>query len=268
MSESVKQSLSALMDNEADPFEVRRTLQQVDDDSAAVWARYHLASAVLRGETPAQHDLDISAAVQAALEKEPHYDDSTGRGFWKPLASIAVAASVTAMVMFGAQGISTDPVQAPAAGGQEVVLSAPVPNRAELLPAQYGRSSLQSGSPGMAENDVIRLSSSMEYYIHQHHSLMRDRAEHWGASWVPSGYTQVRHDLMPDAEVILYSDGRSAISVSVEPYGKQKARAGSVQDGDTVAFGKRVGGQFVTVVGDLPLMMADRIASSVTLVGQ
>ena len=266
MSESVRQSLSALMDNEADPFELRRTLQQVDEGSAAVWARYHLASAVLHGDTPLRGDLDVSAAVQLALVEEPAYEGGSGRAVWKPLASIAVAASVTAMVMFGAQSFAPDSESA-AGGSNGVVLTAPQPLRAELLPAQYGAAPIAAPS-SMAENDVIRLSSSMEYYIHQHHALMRDRSEQWSAGWLPAGYSQVRHDLMSDAEVILYSDGRSAISVSIEPYGKHKARDGAAQHGDTVAFGKRVGGQFVTVVGDLPLMMADRIASSVTLVGQ
>lgn len=262
MSESVRQSLSALMDNEAEPFETRRTLQQLDDETAKVWARYHLASAALRGEAPYHRNIDISAAVQQALEQEPAYAASKSWSVWKPLASVAVAASVTAMVMLGVQEFGPDSGQA---AESSVVLTAPTPARAELMPAQYGTSPVRSAS-SLASNDVIRLSSSMEYYIHQHHALMRDRSEQWRAGWLPQGFSQVRHDLMSDAEVILYSNGRSAISVSIEPYGKQKARAGAAQHGDTVAFGKRVGGQFVTVVGDLPLMMADRIASSVTLV--
>ncbi|WP_210396703.1 MucB/RseB C-terminal domain-containing protein [Motiliproteus sediminis] len=266
MSESVKQSLSALMDDEADQFEVRRVLQQMDDDAADTWARYQVAGAVLRGESVRSEDVQISGAVWKALDEEPVYQQKASlKGFWKPLGSVAVAASVTAMVMFGAQSYTPDTAPQVASSGVGV-LPAPTPSRSGLVPAQYGRSNELARHPALGEQDVIRLSSSMEYYIHQHHALMRERAEKWSAGWIPGEFKQVRHDVMPDSEVMLYSNGRTAISVSVEPFGKRKARAGAIQEGGTVAFGKQVGDQFVTVVGDLPLMMADRIASSVALV--
>jgi hypothetical protein len=52
MSEQLKESLSAVMDGEADEFEIRRVLNEAADDSElrGVWERYHLVSSVIRGE--------------------------------------------------------------------------------------------------------------------------------------------------------------------------------------------------------------------------
>jgi negative regulator of sigma E activity len=85
----------------------------------------------------------------------------------------------------------------------------------------------------------------------------------WTVSWVPEGFSPVRHTVMSDSEVILYSDGRSAFSVCIEAYGRRNVQEGVAQFGDEAALSKRVRNQFVTVVGDVPLMIADRIASSV-----
>ncbi len=267
MSENLKQSLSALMDNESDEFETRRTLAQLDDESAGVWSRYQLASSALKGEKP-DGKLDLSAGVMAALESEPTPKAlyRPRRHYWKPFASVAVAASVTAMVIFGAQSFQQDVSDAPVttvASNSQIVLPGPSPMAPSLLPAQYGNSRSLALPADGAEPDVIRLSYGMERYINQHHALMRSRQKSWTANWLPEGFSTVRHEVMPDSEVILYSNGRTAISVSVEPWGSQKTAAGAVQSGDTVALGKRVGTQFVTVVGEVPLMIADRIASSV-----
>ena len=52
MSEQLKESLSAVMDGEADEFEIRRVLNETANDSElrGVWERYHLVRSVMRGE--------------------------------------------------------------------------------------------------------------------------------------------------------------------------------------------------------------------------
>ncbi|OMH38119.1 MucB/RseB C-terminal domain-containing protein [Motiliproteus sp. MSK22-1] len=283
MSENLRQSLSALMDNEADELEARRALKELGSEESAVWSRYHLVSALLNGEKP-NADVDLSSRVMSALDAEPAYkvteDESPASDknglFWKPLASVAIAASVTAMIIFGAQTFQGGAVNS---GGESlannnaegndafsrgsVVLPGPSPATDGLLPAQYGRGGKLSLSTGSSEPDVIRLSYGMEHYINQHNSLLRSKEKVWAAEWLPDGFSPLRHEVMPDSEVMIYSDGRTSISVCVEAYGTQKSVPGAVQSGDTVALGKRVGGQFVTVVGDIPLMIADRIAGSV-----
>ena len=51
MNERINESLSALMDGEADELEVRRLLNQLeqDDELRATWHRYQLLGAVMRG---------------------------------------------------------------------------------------------------------------------------------------------------------------------------------------------------------------------------
>lgn len=264
MSDSIKESLSALMDDEAGEFEIRKTLKQLDSSTAEVWSRYHLASAILRRETPLQPSLDISARVMAELEQEPAYQQVAKPGFgfqWRPLGSVAIAASVTMMVIFGAQtyqGGDTAVVVPP-----QIVLSGPKSPNSNLMSVQYGEHSVVSSS--LPQADVIRLSSSMEYYIDQHRALTNNSPMQWLVGWMPEGFSVIQHDRLSDSEVLLYSNGQASISVSVQPFVTKKASPGAVQSGDTVAVGKRVNDQFVTVVGDVPFMMADRIASSVAL---
>ena len=52
MTEQLRQSLSAVVDGEADAFELRRVLDELDRDPElrATWDRYHLIGSVIRGE--------------------------------------------------------------------------------------------------------------------------------------------------------------------------------------------------------------------------
>ncbi|MGI9295717.1 MAG: sigma-E factor negative regulatory protein [Pseudomonadales bacterium] len=118
MSDFNAESLSALMDSEAEELEVRRLLTQVESDSEirARWCRYHTARSALQEEQFHYAHIDISARVREQIQNElPHSADSelaanmhAGRATFnfKPLAGLAVAASVTAVVFFGVQGLN------------------------------------------------------------------------------------------------------------------------------------------------------------------
>lgn len=264
MDNSVKQTLSVFMDDAAGELESRRLLASLDEDGRQTWARYQLAGAVLRGEGPGPQALDLGERVAAELAQEPVVEANTRASWWKPLVSVAVAASVTLVVILGFQGTESSPAGGapPLADVGEASLAGPPP-RAGFMTTRLG------SGPGMDKNskapaeDIIRWSSSLDYYIDQYHTLIRERGRNWEVSWLPDGFRPVREQMTPDAELMLYSNGRSAISVSVEPLSRKKAVPGAVQKGSTLALGKTVGDQFVTVVGDLPLMIADRIAASV-----
>lgn len=112
MSEQIRESVSALMDGEANELELERLLNQSQQsDVRSSWIRYQLASQAMRGDHGA-HNLDISAAVMAAIEAEDAAVDiadvarrhrfSIGEVL-KPVASLAVAASVFAAVLVGSQ---------------------------------------------------------------------------------------------------------------------------------------------------------------------
>ncbi|MEH6591572.1 MAG: sigma-E factor negative regulatory protein [Halioglobus sp.] len=109
MSETMRESLSALMDNEADELEVQRVLSNITGDSELrqTWVRYQLARSAMVGQ-PVGGLLDISGHVQDAIRNEaiPTQSVSPVQRFLKPLASFAVAASVAAVAVVGGQQIA------------------------------------------------------------------------------------------------------------------------------------------------------------------
>src|SRR5476651_985719 len=75
--EALQESLSAVMDNEADELELRRVLNAFDDaDTRATWSRYQVARAAMHKELLMPH-FDISAAVSAGVRLYNH-DDIAG----------------------------------------------------------------------------------------------------------------------------------------------------------------------------------------------
>lgn len=99
--EALQESLSAVMDNEADELELRRVLAACGEDAElrATWSRYQLARAVMHRE-PAMPKLDIAAAVSAALADEV-VPAPRSRSPWRNVGRLAVAASVTLAVLAG-----------------------------------------------------------------------------------------------------------------------------------------------------------------------
>lgn len=116
--QSLQESLSALMDNEADELEIRRVLQSSESDPAlrSTWDRYQLARAVMHKE-PWQPKIDLSAGIAAVIADEPVplLAQPKSPKLWQNLSRLAVAASVTMAVlvgvnMFNQEGALTDPV--------------------------------------------------------------------------------------------------------------------------------------------------------------
>ncbi|AGI23217.1 anti-sigma factor [Pseudomonas sp. ATCC 13867] len=99
--EALQESLSAVMDNEADELELRRVLAACGEDAElrATWSRYQLARAVMHRE-PAMPKLDLAAAVSAALVDEAA-PAPRERSPWRNIGRLAVAASVTLAVLAG-----------------------------------------------------------------------------------------------------------------------------------------------------------------------
>ncbi len=105
MTEKLRESLSALMDDEANELELQRLLGQLgkDDELRQTWIRYNLARSVISGQPVGRLNMDISQRISAAIAA----DVEPAGGMWqrlsRPIASFAVAASVTAVVVFGGQ---------------------------------------------------------------------------------------------------------------------------------------------------------------------
>ncbi len=110
-SESLRESLSALMDDEAEQLEVRRALLAGDQDPEVrrSWERYQLARAVMHKE-PWYTGVDLSSGIAAALAEEPALKARPASAPWKTrLSRVAVAASVTVAVLVGVRMVNQDP---------------------------------------------------------------------------------------------------------------------------------------------------------------
>lgn len=106
MTEQLRESLSALMDDQASDLEMRRLLGEFEGDPALrqTWVRYQIARSAMAGQPVTHVRFDISQRVSAAIAAEAPTARTTLRERWmRPLASLAVAASVTAVVVLGGQ---------------------------------------------------------------------------------------------------------------------------------------------------------------------
>ncbi|QEY58990.1 RNA polymerase subunit sigma [Pseudomonas sp. C27(2019)] len=120
--EALKQSLSALIDNETDELELRRVLNACDEaELRACWSRYQIAHAAMHNE-PFHAQVDLSAKIMAAIDAEPVLtaakpERSEQAAISKRMRStpwlsrVAVAASVTLAVLGGVRFYNQDTIQ-------------------------------------------------------------------------------------------------------------------------------------------------------------
>ena len=133
--EALQESLSAVMDNEADELELRRVLNAVDDaETRATWSRYQVARAAMHKELLLPK-LDIASAVCAALADEA-VPAKVKQGPWRSIGRLAVAASVTVAVLAGVRMYNQDEIT-----GAELASS--------QQPAQQGLSMPQTQGPAV-----------------------------------------------------------------------------------------------------------------------
>ncbi len=124
MSERLRESLSAMLDDEANELESQRVIRALDEDPELreTWRRYQMVRSSMSGQHCLQ--LDISARVSDALAASGESSTvSLGQKLRRPFASFAVAASVAATVVIGGQQLASvggpDPygVEAASTGG-------------------------------------------------------------------------------------------------------------------------------------------------------
>ena len=170
--EALQESLSAVMDNEADELELRRVLNAIDDaDTRATWSRYQIARAAMHKELLMPH-LDISAAVSAAIADEVS-PLKPARGPWRALGRLAVAASVTVAVLAGVRLYNQDDIagaQLAQQGQQPANLSMPQVKGPAVL-AGYTESSEQAPGPmanGVLQGQAGEGDSRLPGYLRQH----------------------------------------------------------------------------------------------------
>lgn len=114
MSEKLRESLSAAMDDEADEFELRRVLDEMhkDPELRERWERYHMVGRALRGERP-ELGGGLRERVWAALDAPADSDEleltapetraapAASSSWLGRITGIAVAAGVAFAIVFG-----------------------------------------------------------------------------------------------------------------------------------------------------------------------
>lgn len=113
------ESLSALLDNEADDLEIRRLLKNAPQDKELeqAWRRFNLVSSVLHHEEVAPVTASTSQRIFDAIEAEEAYSTTESKPvitsvgtLWKGVARMAVAASVALTAFISFQNFIVEPV--------------------------------------------------------------------------------------------------------------------------------------------------------------
>lgn len=169
--EALQESLSAVMDNEADELELRRVLNAADEaETRATWSRYQVARAAMHKELLLPN-LDIASAVSAALADEA-VPVKVKQGPWRTVGRLAVAASVTLAVLAGVRMYNQDDITgAELAAQQPVQQGVTVPQaQGPAVLAGYSESSEQATGPMV--NGVLQNQAGWDQrlpgYLRQH----------------------------------------------------------------------------------------------------
>lgn len=112
MTEQKFETVSSVLDNSGNPESIEQFLK--DEQMSDAWSRYHLIGDVLRDEMPEEVKLNLAQDIASAIAAEPTVlapkKLSTGERlkakvvqFSKPLGQLAIAASVTAVMIVGVQ---------------------------------------------------------------------------------------------------------------------------------------------------------------------
>ena len=147
MTEKLRESLSAAMDDEADAFELRRVLDEAkqNDELREQWHRFHLVRDLLREEIKLYRPTlreslweelnqpvdDADTKAQLVLAEEVVGGGNKRSPWLGRLTGTAVAAVAAVLVIVNSDAFDTPPAGVDYAGGEQRV------NSAELVPVMY-----------------------------------------------------------------------------------------------------------------------------------
>jgi len=108
MNETMRESLSAVLDGEANEVELERTLRLIGADAELrqTFIRYSAASAAVQGHAIDFPHLDVSQRVLRALEGERQQAPRLHQRLLRPLGGVAIAASVALTAVLGGQQLA------------------------------------------------------------------------------------------------------------------------------------------------------------------
>jgi sigma-E factor negative regulatory protein RseA len=112
MNEKISEQISAMFDDELDEQEQELLLRRLkqDADLQSSWSRYQIIGDVMRHSlNPASHP-DLLQDIRHEIEHEPAIQSASkstagGLKMMKPIAGMAIAASVAAMAIIGLQNM-------------------------------------------------------------------------------------------------------------------------------------------------------------------
>ena len=170
-SERELETLSAMMDGEADELELRRVLDSTSSDPAlrATWRRQQMVRELLQTRRVSQPNIEVSSAVTEAL--------AGGKSVYKnPLWSMAVAASVTMAVVLGGQHLLVPNKNAM----QGSVISDVVGGVVPVLGAQPVQASLGAKSLPVAARQIDTADNERREVAAMYERLAQDRYRNLG----------------------------------------------------------------------------------------
>ena len=275
---SVRESISSLMDNAAQPLELQRVLKASDNDEHVrlQWARYQLASAVLKKETTqASLSLSFADSVAQAIDAEPNcapqnVDSATAvskvspkirffEKFWQPAAGLAVAASVTMVMVLGAQRLSVSALPEVMPAQQGIVLLEPGNSNDNI--ALFSTAGSSAGQ--LNTNDILRIQAPVQ-------ALNAAEAD-WLVDDLPEGFVLTHRTLNTSGliprEELRYSNGVDSFKLYVEPLEGRTITQGHAFAGPNLVLGQSFSHDgkpmFITLVGQLSLLEGEQVANSV-----
>ncbi len=172
--ESLRESLSAVMDNEADELELHRVLAASDESELrATWSRYQIARAVMHKELQ-EPRLDIAAGVMAALADEKIPAQPVSR--WSGLGRLAIAASVTLAVLAGVRFYNQDQIT----GAEMAQQTAPTNNL--IIPHVQGPAVLAGYSAEQSDSVVAEPGAQPSWHDQRLADYLRQHVQQSGRS--------------------------------------------------------------------------------------
>ena len=265
LAEQMRESISAIVDNEAQQIELQRVLKATEDEPAVrdQWQRYQLVSGLLKRQTqPLSVDTELADKVRSAVAEETAQVGAklaSTWNFWKPVGGFAIAASATMMMVLGVQQ-ATLVSQADIVDESGIVLLEP-----GQFNSQFEQVSIDSGV----------ISVTPEAQDQQLNGVMAIDSKDalWSIADLPQAFVLVNHQLEAfDAlqrEMFIFSNGNSEFTIYVEPLRGRTIAEGHAYVAQDLVLGQSVevaGDElFVTFVGGLPLADAEQVAASVVV---
>jgi sigma-E factor negative regulatory protein RseA len=178
MTVTKNERLSALVDNEADGFEVRRLLDELGrhEQDMALWERYHLIGDAVRGGLNRFARRRFADEVMARIDREPApvaAGSAAGRRLVKPVAGMAMAATVAVAALVGFVNFADGPEPGLPVVAEAQTVVPPIDVRATPA-ADLGQVAAAGRVPGPAEPAMAPLEASDARI----HSFIVNHAEH------------------------------------------------------------------------------------------